>query len=76
MRRRPFRPGRICDELRPGRDRPLRRANPPSGGKTRILAMESVATLLIVMFQLFFGWCGEDRHDPPPPAQCESNGDC
>jgi hypothetical protein len=37
--------------------------------------MESVATLLIVMFQLFFGWCGDERHDPPPPVQCESNGD-
>jgi hypothetical protein len=38
--------------------------------------MESVATLLIVIFQLFFGWCGEEQHDLSPPAHCESGGDC
>ena len=38
--------------------------------------MESVATVLIVLFQLFFGWCGEEPKDSPPPAQCESSSDC
>jgi hypothetical protein len=38
--------------------------------------MESVATVLIVIFHLFFGWCGADRQDPAPPAPCESSGDC
>lgn len=58
------------------RDRPFRGSNPQTGHKTRILAMESVGTLLIVIFQLFFGWCDEEQRDPSPPAHCESNGDC
>jgi len=28
--------------------------------------MESVAAMLIVLFQLFFGWCGGGEHAEPP----------
>jgi len=38
--------------------------------------MDAVATLLIVIFQLFFGWCGGEPEDSPPPAKCESSVDC
>jgi hypothetical protein len=62
--------------MRARRVGPFPNVEPLSHDNTKIPAMESVATLLIVIFQLFFGWCGEERHDPPPPAHCESNGDC
>lgn len=34
----------------------------------RIGAMESVTAMLVVLFQLFFGWCG-DRTPPEAPAE-------
>jgi hypothetical protein len=34
--------------------------------------METVAALLIVVFQLFFGWCGENPGKAPPAAPAES----
>jgi hypothetical protein len=35
--------------------------------------MDTVAALLIVVFQLFFGWCGEEPgHAPPAPADSAS----
>jgi len=30
--------------------------------------MDTLATILVVMFQLFFGWCGERPGSPPPDA--------
>ena len=41
------------------RDRPFRGVTPLARDGIKIPVMESVATLLIVIFQLFFGWCGE-----------------
>jgi hypothetical protein len=35
--------------------------------------MDSLAALLIVMFQLFFGWCGQDPADAPPAPAEESS---
>ncbi len=33
-------------------------------------AMESIAAMLIVVFQLFFGWCGAgDSAEPPAEPQ-------
>jgi len=34
--------------------------------------MDTVAALLIVVFQLFFGWCGEKPDRAPPVAPAES----
>jgi hypothetical protein len=34
--------------------------------------MDTVAALLIVVFQFFFGWCGEDPGRHPPAAPTES----
>jgi hypothetical protein len=34
--------------------------------------MDTVAALLIVVFQLFFGWCGENPGKAPPAAPTES----
>jgi hypothetical protein len=31
--------------------------------------MESVTAMLIVVFQLFFGWCGEPTPAAPPPSR-------
>lgn len=45
------------------------------GCRPRILAMESVTAMLIVLFQLFFGWCGGEPGQPPAP-QCEAGSDC
>ncbi len=56
-------------ESRPGRQ-PAQAADP------RIRNMDSVAALLIVVFQLFFGWCDEEPHRAPPPGQCEDGGGC
>ncbi len=33
-------------------------------------AMESVAAMLIVVFQLFFGWCGGGAPEQPPSERC------
>jgi len=38
--------------------------------------MESMAAMLIVLFQLFFGWCGVGAPESPPDGQCESSTDC
>jgi hypothetical protein len=38
--------------------------------------MESAAAMLIVLFQLFFGWCHESGGDEPSAAQCQPGGDC
>lgn len=70
------RPGRSCDETRLRQDGPFPEVIRRSHGEPRIADMESVATLLIVIFQLFFGWCGEEPKDSPPPARCETSGDC
>lgn len=37
--------------------------------------MESVTAMLIVLFQLFFGWCGGEPAQPPA-SQCEPGSDC
>jgi hypothetical protein len=37
--------------------------------------MESVAAMLIVVFQLFFGWC-EEEPAQAPPRQCEAGSNC
>lgn len=71
-----FRAGRGCDEIRPWRDSPFGSAGRHGGLRPRIGAMESVAAMLIVVFQLFFGWCGEGSPGAPPPDQCEASGDC
>ncbi len=71
-----FRPSRSCDEMQFYRDRPFRGVTPLARDGIKIPVMESVATLLIVIFQLFFGWCGEEQHDLSPPAHCELGGDC
>jgi hypothetical protein len=36
--------------------------------------MESLAAVVLVMLQFFFGWCGEDlqRAPPAPPAEAAS----
>jgi hypothetical protein len=31
--------------------------------------MESMAAMLIVLFQLFFGWCGGGEHGQAPTEQ-------
>jgi len=31
--------------------------------------MESMAAMLMVLFQLFFGWCGSGEHGPAPAEQ-------
>jgi len=31
--------------------------------------MESMAAMLIVLFQLFFGWCGSGEHGTAPTEQ-------
>lgn len=49
----------------------------PAGPRTRIRPMESVAAMLMVLFQLFFGGCGGEPADAPPPcsaADCEGSG--
>jgi hypothetical protein len=39
--------------------------------------MEHCLALLAVVFQLFFGWCGEDSRAPPPaPVPCEDSAGC
>lgn len=38
--------------------------------------MESAATLLIVLFQLFFGWCEPAESGQPPAPQCQDAEDC
>jgi hypothetical protein len=38
--------------------------------------MESVAAMLMLVFQLFFGWCGAPQPDSPAPACDEAAGDC
>jgi len=38
--------------------------------------MEPVAAMMIVLFQLFFGWCGGGAPAEPPATQCESRADC
>jgi hypothetical protein len=38
--------------------------------------MDAFSALLIVMFQLFFGWCSEEPRESPPPASCEASADC
>jgi hypothetical protein len=35
--------------------------------------MESVATMLIVLFQLFFGWCGSGEPERAPADSCTVN---
>jgi hypothetical protein len=34
--------------------------------------MDTVAALLVVVFQLFFGWCGENPERAPPASPSES----
>ncbi len=34
--------------------------------------MDTVAALLIVVFQFFFGWCGDDPGRAPPAASAEA----
>ena len=46
------------------------------GHGPKIVAMESVTAMLIVLFQLFFGWCGGGEPGPPPAPQCEAGTDC
>jgi hypothetical protein len=38
--------------------------------------MESAAAMLIVLFQLFFGWCHEPGTGEPPAPQCQSDDGC
>lgn len=38
--------------------------------------MESMAAMLIVLFQLFFGWCGSGAPEQPAEPQCEAGTDC
>jgi hypothetical protein len=38
--------------------------------------MESAAALLIVLFQLFFGWCHGSEPGEPPAPQCRSEDGC
>jgi hypothetical protein len=35
--------------------------------------MESMAAMLIVLFQLFFGWCGSSEHAQAPTEQVASS---
>jgi hypothetical protein len=35
--------------------------------------MDSLAALLIVVFQLFFGWCGDGHRPAPEPAPAENS---
>ena len=44
--------------------------------RPRICAMESVTAMLIVLFQLFFGWCGDGEPGQAPAPQCEAGTDC
>jgi hypothetical protein len=37
--------------------------------------MDAFSAVLIVVFQLFFGWCGEEPRQPPP-VPCETPGGC
>jgi len=38
--------------------------------------METFSAMLIVLLQLFFGWChGGDSGEPPAPS-CQAEGDC
>ncbi len=46
------------------------------GRRPRILAMESLTAMLIVLFQLFFGWCGGGEPGQPPAPQCEAGSGC
>ena len=34
--------------------------------------MESMSAVLVVLFQLFFGWCGGDEPARAPAEQCAS----
>ena len=49
-------------------------AYPPH--RPRIGAMESVTAMLIVLFQLFFGWCGggEPAQEPAEQRDASSYG--
>jgi hypothetical protein len=36
-------------------------------------SMDAVSAILIVLFQVFFGWCGEEADPSPPPAPTEAS---
>jgi len=38
--------------------------------------MDAFSALVVVVFQLFFGWCTENPDQAPPPATCESAQRC
>lgn len=69
---RSIRRGLACDETDPRRDESRLERLPARDSSPRIRNMDSVAALLIVVFQLFFGWCGEEPQRAPPPGQCEA----
>jgi len=35
--------------------------------------MESMAAMLVVLFQLFFGWCGAGDAERTPAEQCATS---
>lgn len=59
-----------------GRAEPFGRPGPAAPTGPRIRAMESAAAMLIVLFQLFFGWCHEPGTGEPPAPQCQSDDGC
>jgi hypothetical protein len=38
--------------------------------------MDSLAAMLILLFQLFFGWCDGAAPEVPTAAPCETGADC
>lgn len=44
--------------------------------RPRIGAMESVTAMLILLFQLFFGWCDTGEPGQAPAEQCDAGTDC
>lgn len=62
--------------MRCGRAEPFGSPGPAAPTGPRIRAMESAAAMLIVLFQLFFGWCHEPGTGEPPAPQCQSDDGC
>jgi hypothetical protein len=38
--------------------------------------METFAAMLVVLFQLFFGWCHDGDAGEPPAPSCQADGGC
>ncbi len=64
------------DETGDTRAESLRNRLPAPAAGPRIHSMESVAAMLVIVFQVFFGWCGEEPSKAPPPQQCEAGRNC